>query len=283
MAFEEVKSALEKIRKQSEEYRNLDVDSIVLRLVSGELTLRGEAVKVVDKSDVVVGQVDRKVAEKTGLIHRTSNAVVFTPAGKVILLRRGVPDKVFYLCLSIVGGHMGMLDDYEEGCKVEIAEELHLSNPPKSELIALGAELYDEPRDSNREIRSLFSCTLTHQEYREFDEFRQVLREAKGKLGRDGFVVWLADQRKVAKGYGEVWEYHEVDLSDLLTARLAQATDEILAKYLSKYPDGLHYMKISETFVHGTITEDAFFTPDLLERIVRNGNQIQKLRETVPK
>ena len=282
MPFEDVKSALESIRDRSVEYINLDVDSIVVRLMKGELTLRGETVKVVDKSDVAIGEVDRKVAEKYGLIHRTSNAVVFTPAGKVILLRRGVPDKAFYLCLSIVGGHMGMLDDYEEGCKAEIAEELHLSTLPKSDLMPLGAELYDEPGDSNREIRNLFRCTLTQEEYRELEEFRKVLREAKGKSERDEFVAWLTDQRSAAKGYGEVWEYHEVDLSDLLTAKLAQPTDEILAKYLAKYPDGLHYMKVSETFAYATITENAFFTPDLLERIVRNSDQIQKLRETGP-
>ncbi len=162
MPFEDVRSALEAIRDRSQEYSELDVDKIVDRLVTGELSLRGEAVKVVDKSDAIVGEVDRKVAEKNGLIHRTSNAVVLTPMGKIILLRRGVPDKAFYLCISIVGGHMELLDDYEEGCKAEFGE-------------------------------------------------------------------------------------------------------------------------VSETFAHCTITEDAFFTPDLLERIVRNDEQVLKLRENCPK
>ncbi|MFC1592867.1 ROK family protein, partial [Candidatus Omnitrophota bacterium] len=289
------------IKQALPRYYNIDSLDILVQLRNEKFKLRKEYVHIVDEQDNQVGITDRAVAEALGLIHRTTNAFVITPEGKLLLQRRGKSDKTFFLCVSIFGGHMGTEVDYAEGIKNELEEELHFSGRPQGKLLEVANEFYDEEGDSNKEHRKLFMYWLTPEEYKEIMSFEEALKHNREHKSIDEFNKWLIKESGNKKGFGEVWKYCELDFEEICNApiQIPPAIMKDLSAYDKNFPEGIHYLKPGKDYFNQDargvfinrlfqndpgaqlttkLIEKAYFTPDLLERIIRNEKITNRIR-----
>ncbi|MCD6093199.1 MAG: glycosyltransferase, partial [Candidatus Omnitrophica bacterium] len=235
--------------------------------------MRGEWAPIVDEKDKIVEVTEIGLAHIFGLRHRTANAFVMTPQGKIILQRRA-PGRAYELYLSIFGEHIKYPESYEEGIKDELEDELKLAAEPRGKLEEWGKELYDLPGDMNREWRMLYSYNLIDKEYKKVLKESKKLEEQKVNNTEKEFGNWLAEQAKEKTGFGEVWGYYEIDPEELLNA----PKEKHYVKELKKEVE-LHYLILTDTFKDGKKVTKAYFTPDLLERIVRDEEIMERLEE----
>src|SRR5579885_888880 len=118
-----------------------------------------ELFDLVDRDDLVIGQVRRGDAHRNpALIHRSVQILVFDSAGRVLLQRRSQAKDLFpgYYCAS-ASGHVASGEDYITTAQREIAEELGVApeltfvgnalvrSEPETELTALFVARCDGP------------------------------------------------------------------------------------------------------------------------------------------
>ncbi|MBI4982856.1 MAG: NUDIX domain-containing protein [Candidatus Omnitrophica bacterium] len=237
--------------------------------------LRGEMTPIVNEVDEIIGVTEVGLAHIFGLKHRVPSAFVMTPGGRMLIQRRA-PGRLYELYLSIFGGHIKYPQTYEEGMREELREELKLGEIPLGQLIKIGKESYDLVGDTNREWRELYVYMLTDTEYEEVLKEVRILERLKLEKTREEFGAWLAAQAKNKTGYGEVWGYYEIGLGDLINS----ATGKFIITELKDCELELHYMFLIDEFTNGLkFCEKVPFTPDLLERIIRNDDILSKLGE----
>ncbi len=85
-----------------------------------------ELFDLVDRDDLVIGQVRRGDAHRNpALIHRSVQVMIFDSAGRVLLQRRSQAKDLFpgYYCAS-ASGHVASGEDYPETAIREVEEEL---------------------------------------------------------------------------------------------------------------------------------------------------------------
>ncbi len=241
------------------------VKTILGRLRSGEVVTQGEEVDVIrDDSDdeIVVGQIDREIAERFGYSHRTANAIVLAPDGKNVILTRRAHNKGQYpYYLTALGGHVLSGQTYEEGIKDELLEELELDTL-KGMLIEVDTYSYgfdkETEKDTTKERRKLFVYRLTDDEYRRvLSRQEELQRLAKGGDGEQKLKAEL--EARQFQGLGEVWSYHAIDLEELLAARDSLQVKEILSGFPMDVP----------------------FTPDLLTHLLNSPDLVAKLRGVI--
>lgn len=235
--------------------------------------LCGELIDIVNKQGEILGQLDAMWAHRLGLAHQTANAFIVTKTGRLILQRR-VHNTRFPLYLSIPGGHLKASQSYEEGIRSEISEELNLLCPPRGQLTVLDRDFYSEVQvgDRNVEHRVLYLYQLTQDEYKWVKTFSRTLEMKKSELTREAYKAFLKREQK-KPGHGEVWGIYEVDINNLEQAKTSEANIEELG-----ITANLHYITLTDRFKDGEVTGKAYFTPDLLERIVNNADIMRKLK-----
>jgi len=219
--------------------------------------IRMEKVDVVDDRDAPIGiAMERGIVHALGLRHRTTNAFVLTPDGRVVLQRR-VHNKAEPLTLSIFGGHLASGQTYEKGIRRELLEELALDEVEtelKGTLTLIGAEgqfVNDIP--NNNEYRSLYCYRLTQKEFNAVAERRRYIGAQRKARTKEEFKSWIAaEQAEEKSGYGEVWGYHFGLVSDIDADGMEVATE---------YKDGVFVEKVNlsgdllEPLVKGTAGE----------------------------
>lgn len=234
---------------------------------------KGELADIVDGKDTEITVTEIGFAHILGLKHRTANAFVMTPQGKLLIQRRA-PGRKYPLYLSIFGGHLKAGQNYEQGIKEELVQELHL--PEGTELKGgvgfLNKEDYEEAGVTNKEFRGLYVYQLTQEEYAKVMEYSKGLEEEKARRTEDEFGAWLSASDAKSKGFGEVWGYYEIDVNGIEGAK-----KETIWVADDKRDIDLHYIEIVDIFKDSQKRQNAHFTPDLLERIVRKGGIVSKL------
>jgi isopentenyldiphosphate isomerase len=201
----QIKNVIKKIRQRDKEF---------VRKIKGELA------DIVDEQDRVIGITDIGICHDQVLRHRTANAFVVTPDGKILLQRRAPGGRKYELFLSIFGGHLKASETYEEALRDELQQELHLSHPPRGILRSLGKEQYQVEGDYNVEIRELYAYFLTPEEYAQVKKRIDEIEDKKEEKALiEAFTKWIIDEQKKKSGFGEVWGYHEIDLGEITGAK----------------------------------------------------------------
>jgi ADP-ribose pyrophosphatase YjhB (NUDIX family) len=165
------------------------------------------------------GWTNARFAHALGFRHGTANAFVLTPEGKLLLQRR-IPHRAQELKFSILGGHLSRGERFEAGIRKELLEELSLLDRQSGlqgrlELIGTEGQFVNED-PQNREYRSLYVYTMTPDEYAYFKKkVVDTLNNERRKGDGEDFERWLIEQNKMKKGFGEVWNYLEIEPSAL--------------------------------------------------------------------
>jgi isopentenyldiphosphate isomerase len=114
-----------------------------------------ELVDVVDESDQVVGQAQRREIRQRNLRHRGVYILVFNSIGQLFVHHRTATKDVFPGCWDVtVGGVLAAGEGYDAGAVRELREELGIDGARLRRLFPLRYE--DE---ANRVLGMVYSCT----------------------------------------------------------------------------------------------------------------------------
>lgn len=114
-----------------------------------------ELVDIVDDADRVIDQATRHEVRRRNLRHRSVYVLVFNSAGQLFIHRRTPTKDVFPGQWDVAaGGVLNAGEDYDDGAKRELREELGVDGVPLRRLFALR---YDDER--NRVVGMAYSCT----------------------------------------------------------------------------------------------------------------------------
>lgn len=114
-----------------------------------------ELVDVVDDADQVIGQETRYEVRRRNLRHRSVYILVFNSAGQLFTHRRTLTKDVFPGQWDVAaGGVLNAGEDYDDGAKRELREELGIDALALRRLFPLR---YDDTR--NRVVGMVYSCT----------------------------------------------------------------------------------------------------------------------------
>lgn len=224
----------------------------------------GESIDIVDASDTVIATADTGFVHTLGLFHRAANAFVVTPDGKLLFERRAPGDRRYELFLSIFGGQVEAGATYDRSIRAKLGDQLGLSEPLEGRLELVSGERYDEVNTPNREFRKLFIYYLTPAEYKTVLLASSRLDKEKALRSKTLYDQWLRAGQAQESGHYQVWGYYE----ESLEAFLSSPQEETYVRE-DRSTKKLHYLDVVDTFVLAEeVREKAFFTPDLLERVV---------------
>jgi predicted Zn-dependent protease/O-acetyl-ADP-ribose deacetylase (regulator of RNase III)/fructose-1,6-bisphosphatase/inositol monophosphatase family enzyme/ADP-ribose pyrophosphatase YjhB (NUDIX family) len=218
----------------------------------------------------VIGSASKAVAHELGLLHRTANAFILTPQGKILIQRR-VHNKQQPLRLSIFGGHVSSVSTYEEAIRREIREELGLREGRRlrGQMIVIGKEGgFASPRKTrkdrkNPERRATYIYRATPAELKEVGKVRRILRSKMKSMTRAQYEAWLEQEQARHKGFGEVWNIYEFTLEELMD--ISRSKDAVLR----------------DAFKDGIAEDRAELTSDLLAPLLRKKNIVDMLTQAV--
>ncbi|MFA6281139.1 MAG: 4-alpha-glucanotransferase, partial [Candidatus Omnitrophota bacterium] len=239
---------------------------------------KSEIIDIIDDNDKVVGSIDRNVAHLLGLRHRTAMAFVVTPTGKILIQRRAPGLRLHQLYLCIFGGHVKAGQNYEQSVMEELKEELDLEKEPQGKLSLLGYDNYQESGITNKERRGMFTYFLTEDEYSRVIRKEQALEGEKSKKSKEDFEIWLKNEQVAKTGHGAVWGYYEKNLSEILEA--ARESTYVFDENRGEIK--LRYFELKDTFAQNSVWKSkAYFTPDVLERLLNNREVINSLKSII--
>ena len=113
-----------------------------------------EYVDIVDDSDNVVGKATWKEMFEKGLLHRTSNVMVFNSKKELFIHKRAKNLKLYPGMYDIkIGGSVMAGESYENAAKRELFEEADIKNPKLVELFKLKSR-----GKENNVNRTVFKC-----------------------------------------------------------------------------------------------------------------------------
>ena len=252
---------------------------VIKDLNENKVGFKGEEVHILDgtgRNARVIGRIDRKIAEKYGYAHETANVVVLDPEGKIVLQLRNKDKGGYDDHLSVYGGHLQVGESHSNGALDEGKQETGLKEFA-SPMTFLGYEGYNEKGDNNHERRSWFIQRLTQEEWEKMKGYKTQDEQAVGasKLIDDRKTY----KRKLAKlwddGKGEVTGVFPVSVYDIEKAVQIENSDSKLVDKKNRY------LPVTEIYKGVSITTDAFFTPDSLDRLVKNPELWDKINTII--
>jgi ADP-ribose pyrophosphatase YjhB (NUDIX family) len=253
------------------------VGKIITALKSKRVVTKGEDLDVLKDSsnnEVVVGQIDREVAENFEYIHQTANAIVMTPdLESVVLIRRPHNQKQYPYYLTIPGGHLFSGQTYKEGIVDELEEELELTSLT-GELVEVDTYAYgmdsDTEIDKTKERRKLYVYRLTEEEHNKILKRNEELEEiAKGEGGENKLKAEL--EARQFEGIGEVWSYHKLSLTQIEEA--VEGKDDGSPYGKTRFAETMDIVTRQQTRIP--------FTPDLLNHLVGYSKLWDKVKDTI--
>jgi len=211
------------------------VPDIMSRIAGGDLELKGEMVdviKMVKGKEVVVGSIDRAIADAYGLFHRVSVAFIITPEGELLMNRRAHhkshPYKYSAYSETVISG-----ESYEEAVRRGLVEELNLPKDWRLQgsLSPSGGEGgFQLPSDSKVKLRfSTYVYVPSEEEMERIDEGKKLLDRKKNELTRQEYEDWLKQRYSEGDSIGELWSIQRTTLDDLISiagGREVQLQDE---------------------------------------------------------
>jgi len=276
-----IKNQIIEIERRRGQLTPTEIDNKVKRIIqaikSKEFEIKGEEVDILkdaSSDEIVIGQIDRNIAENFEYIHRTANAIVLTPDLQHVVLTRRAHNKGQYpYYLTIPGGHLLSGQDYQDAIIDELKEELELTSLT-GELLEVDTYAYGldsiTSRDKTKERRELFIYRLTTDEYQRILKREKDLEEiAKGENGKNRLIKELGARQ--FEGIGEVWSYHEVSLSEIENAVIGR-------------DDGSPYGETRFLEINDIISGQKMkipFTPDLLNHLVSNYSLMEKIKNII--
>ena len=221
-----LKQELEKIAEDPQyELTPEKIDLIVQRVKSGNLQFAGEEFDIitVDEHGIerVIGTIDAKIAHEYELLHRTANAFIIMPDGKVVIQRR-VHNKAEPLRFTIPGGHVTAGSDYLVTVKCEVIEELGL---PMDWVLQGHFHMIGKPgsfsseesaSSNNKEKRSLYFYYPSDEEAEKIREYMTALESMKRVKSKKSFAEMKEREQASGDLHGEAWGIHEFDLDTLV-------------------------------------------------------------------
>jgi len=148
--------------------------------------MKNERLSIVNENDEVIGEEDRSVIHRDGLLHREIHVWFLTPDKKLIFQKRGL-DKETYpgLLDATVGGHVDIGESYEQAAVREAVEETGVTLSV-GDLVFLKnnqSKSYDELTNTmNVCFRKIFAYVYS-------GDVKNLKLEDEGALGFDTFSL----------------------------------------------------------------------------------------------
>ncbi len=248
-------------------------DQVIADLDSKKTKFKGEEVHIlngVGRDAMVIGRVDRKIAETYGYIHETANVVLIIPEGKVLLQLRNKDN--FDDHLAMYGGHLSVGESHASAVMEETLQETGLdkldSNP-----IFIGYEGYNVDGDSNKERRSWFVKVLTEREYAKIKNKIDKLRDLKKTLARPAVKAALFEEQKEKKdGSGEVIGIYPISLEEISEAKTKpyeKKSNDPITPFEGK---PVRFLIVHDEFQGKDKPVKAYFAPDSLDHLLSSGD-----------
>ena len=113
-----------------------------------------EIVQIVDRDNMEVEALPRRVMREQGLIHRASYVLVFNEKKELFLQKRTATKDLYPSCWDVAAGGVVLAgESYEESAHRELAEELGVADVS---FTALFDQYFEE--DDNRVWGRIFTC-----------------------------------------------------------------------------------------------------------------------------
>jgi len=147
-----------------------------------------EFLNIVDKNDNIIGQEDRKIIHRDGLLHREIHVYFVTP-NKEIIFQHRAKDKDTYpdLLDATVGGHVEIGDSYEQTAIKETGEETGIKIDAKN-LIFINKIEKNSKDEATQKINHAFQSEYLYIYAGEFDKLKIETGKAVG------FEIWPIDK-----------------------------------------------------------------------------------------
>ncbi len=114
-----------------------------------------EIVQIVDRQNLALEALPRRIMREQGLIHRASYILVFNDKEELFLQQRTATKDLYPSCWDVAAGGVVLAgESYEESAQRELAEELGVTGVTCSPLF----DQYFEEED-NRVWGRIFTCT----------------------------------------------------------------------------------------------------------------------------
>ncbi|MCG2711946.1 MAG: NUDIX hydrolase [Candidatus Omnitrophica bacterium] len=149
-----------------------------------------DIIELKEGMEVVAGSLDAKLAHWLSFRHRTVNAFIVLPNGKIVLQRRAHHKRSEPLAMSIYGGHVKAGQSYEEAMREELREELELPKGQeiKGKLVRVREEgAFTWEKKNNVEVRSLYVYFATEDEVLAIMRNAEFLEAQKKKMSKSEF------------------------------------------------------------------------------------------------
>jgi len=247
------------------------ISEISKKLASGETKLSGEQLDVIkveeDGREVVIGQIDARVAHENGFLHRTANAFIIMPDGKIVIQRR-VHNRIKPLMFTIPGGHVRAGKDYSEVIRKEFVEEIGLPEgwEPQGRFHLIGRQGgfgTEDDASLNRERRSLYFYFATEEEAQKIHKNMDALETIKCNISKESFKKWIETQQEAGSLYGETWGLYEFTLDELIDIANGKS------------------VRAEDNFSDGPDVSEIVLTDDLLEGLLLDGQVVTVLRNAL--
>lgn len=113
-----------------------------------------EIVQIVDRGNMAVEALPRRIMREQGLIHRASYVLVFNEQKELFLQKRTATKDLYPSCWDVAAGGVVLAgESYEESAQRELAEELGVDGVSFTPLFD---QYFEE--DDNRVWGRIFSC-----------------------------------------------------------------------------------------------------------------------------
>lgn len=223
-----------------------------------------DIINIIDGKEEVVGKLDAKLAHFFSFRHRTVNAFIVLPSGRIVLQRRAHHKRSEPLAMSIYGGHVKTGQTYEQAMREELREELELPEGQElgEKLVLVGEEgAFRWDAEGNTEVRSLYVYFATEKEVPVILKNGELLEKQKKNMSKPEFEAWLLEENRKNPGHFENWGVYLEDISRL---------------------KGMKQIKVKDTFIGNTVEEqEVGFTSDLLAPIVEDDKLVEEIERVI--
>lgn len=157
-----------------------------------------ERFDVVDEQDRVVGSAPRREVHARGLLHRAVHALVFDPAGRLLLQKRSATKDMYpNQWAASASGHVDSGEDYDTAVVREMGEELGIALPAVPERVCR----IEACEQTGREFVWVYACRHDGPVRAKEDEISELVWRMPAEVDR-----WVSERpEEFAPSFLLVW------------------------------------------------------------------------------
>ena len=157
-----------------------------------------ERFDVVDEQDRVVGSAPRREVHARGLLHRAVHALVFDPAGRLLLQKRSAMKDMYpNQWATSASGHVDSGEDYDTAVVREMGEELGIALPAVPERVCR----IEACEQTGREFVWVYACRHDGPVRAKEDEISELVWRMPAEVDR-----WVSERpEEFAPSFLLVW------------------------------------------------------------------------------